>query len=52
MALVFLLELKLTVLGNAQEEARIWDLVLEGRSLVANSKKKRDVRSIMMICSN
>ncbi|XP_060587143.1 uncharacterized protein LOC132742691 [Ruditapes philippinarum] len=42
LALVFLLELKLTILGNSQEEARLWDLVLEGRSLVASSKKKRD----------
>ncbi|XP_053377285.1 uncharacterized protein LOC123530481 isoform X2 [Mercenaria mercenaria] len=47
LAVVFLLEYKLTVLGNAQEEARIWDLILEGRSLINNTKKKRDDLEIL-----
>lgn len=42
LAMIFLLEYKLNVLGNASEEARIWDLILEGRVLMQNTKKKKD----------
>lgn len=38
--------MKLRVLGDATEEARIWDLVVEGRSLVTKTKRKRDVNKL------
>ncbi|KAL4226501.1 hypothetical protein ACF0H5_014486 [Mactra antiquata] len=47
LAVAFLIEFKLSVLGNAQEEARIWDLILQGRDLVSSTKKKRDDLDIL-----
>lgn len=43
MAVVFLMEMKLSVLGQPKEEARLWDLIIEGRVLLDKTKRKRDV---------
>ncbi|XP_052285732.1 uncharacterized protein LOC127881673 isoform X2 [Dreissena polymorpha] len=50
-ALAFLLELKLQVLGDPTEEARIWDIVLEGRDLVQRTRKKRDELQMLQQCT-
>ena len=42
-ALVLLMEYKLQVLGYKSEEDRIWELILEARSLVNNARQKKKV---------
>jgi len=42
------MELKLKVLGDINEEARIHDLIVEGRDLVKRSRKKRDVSFMLL----
>lgn len=39
------------VLGDATEEARMWDLVVEGRSLITKTKRKRDVNKLSYMAS-
>jgi len=38
-----MMDMKLDVLGESREEARLWDLIIEGRALVSKTKMKRDV---------
>ena len=47
-ALVVLMEYKLQVLGHKQEEERMWELILEGRALVAKAKQKKQVRKLII----
>ena len=46
------MEYKLQVLGHKQEEERIWELILEGRALVAKAKQKKQVCVIVKIKKN
>ncbi|XP_052781734.1 uncharacterized protein LOC128218189 [Mya arenaria] len=41
-AVIFMMELKLQVLGDPTEEARLWDLILQGRDMVKRKRRKRD----------